>query len=419
MAPTSNILRVVHLNPSGQLGGAETSLLTLLASIREAGFEVALILGEDGPFRERVERLGVAVHVLPLPEGLARLGDSALSGRGRLARAAVLISGVLWAIPYVWKLASAIRRLRPSLIHTTGFKMHILGAWAKPASTPLLWHLQDYVGKRPLMRGLLAWHRRFCSLAIANSRSVARDLERQWGSRPQVVTLPNTVDVDVFAPHGPRLDLDELANLPPAPPGTVRIGLLGTFARWKGHHVFLRALSLLAADLPFRAYIIGGPIYRTGGSQFTFDELNAEVKRLGLGDRVGFTGFIGQSADALRALDVVVHCSTEPEPFGMVIIEGMSCGKAVIVSRAGGAAEIIEDGVDALCHTPGDAEELAAQIERLVRDEDLRLRLGAAGRRKVEARYARSLLQREITSLYEQQCLQSGHLTPSVAGGAE
>ena len=64
----------------------------------------------------------------------------------------------------------------------------------------------------------------------------------------------------------------------------------------------------------------------------------------------------------MRALDVVVHASTEPEPFGLVIAEAMACARAVVVSRAGGAAEIIEPGVDALAHAPGDAAELAECI---------------------------------------------------------
>ncbi len=58
----------------------------------------------------------------------------------------------------------------------------------------------------------------------------------------------------------------------------------------------------------------------------------------------------------MRALDIVVHASTRPEPFGLVIAEAMACGRAVITSAAGGAAEIVESEVDALTHTPGDVE---------------------------------------------------------------
>ena len=67
---------------------------------------------------------------------------------------------------------------------------------------------------------------------------------------------------------------------------------MATFARWKGHRVFLEALALLNPDLPVRGYIIGGPIYQTDGSQWSLAELKQEAERLGLRGKVGFTGFI-------------------------------------------------------------------------------------------------------------------------------
>ena len=103
---------------------------------------------------------------------------------------------------------------------------------------------------------------------------------------------PHAVDLDRFAPFGDRVDLDALAGLPQAPAGTVRVGLLGTFARWKGHETFLRALAQLPQELPFRAYVIGDSLYQTEGSQYSADDLRQSVSALGLSGRVGFTGFI-------------------------------------------------------------------------------------------------------------------------------
>src|SRR5438309_2205992 len=158
--------------------------------------------------------------------------------------------------------------------------------------------------------------------------------------------------------------LSTLAGLPPAG-DVVRIGLLGTFARWKGHITFLEAVARLPRDLRVRAYVIGGALYQTAGSQYTLDELRRHAAALGLSDRVGFTGFVTSPDEALRALDIVVHASTAPEPFGLVIAEAMACGRAVIASDAGGAREILTPGVDALGHTPGSASGLAARIVEL------------------------------------------------------
>jgi glycosyltransferase involved in cell wall biosynthesis len=121
----------------------------------------------------------------------------------------------------------------------------------------------------------------------------------------------------------------------------------------------------------------------------------------GLGDRVGFTGVVADSSAAMRALDIVVHASTDPEPFGLVIAEAMACAKAVITSGAGGARELIEPGVNALVHTPGDARSLAQAIDTLARDANLRARLGTAARTAAEQRFARRRLVNEFTPIYE------------------
>ena len=102
----------------------------------------------------------------------------------------------------------------------------------------------------------------------------------------------------------------------------------------------------------------------------------------------------------MRSLDVVVHASTSPEPFGMVIIEAMACGKAVIASQAGGAAEFFVDGENALGHPPGDAEFLSRQICRLACDAQLRRRLGEAGRATVERLFHGKRLAQELVAVY-------------------
>src|SRR5437762_10771501 len=106
-------------------------------------------------------------------------------------------------------------------------------------------------------------------------------------------------------------------------------------------------------------------------ANWRLEDLKRMAAGLGLEGKVGFTGFLTHPAEAMRALDVVVHASTKPEPFGLVIVEGMACGRAVIVSGAGGAAEFTVDGVNALEHAPGDAVGLARLMMRLAQDREL------------------------------------------------
>ncbi len=149
-----------------------------------------------------------------------------------------------------------------------------------------------------------------------------------------------------------------------------------------------------------RGYIVGEPIYTTAGSQWTHVELMRMADQLGLTDRVEFVPFQPDPADVYRMLDVVVHASTRPEPFGLTIAEAMSCGRAVVVSAAGGAVELFTDGVDALGHPPGDVDALAAAIHRLVTDGALRTRLGQAARETALRAFGVDRFARELVEVF-------------------
>ena len=139
------------------------------------------------------------------------------------------------------------------------------------------------------------------------------------------------------------------------------------------------------------------------------DEIRALARECGLADHVGFTGFVERPAAVLRSLDVVVHASTQPEPFGLVIAEGMACGRAVIVSRAGGAVELVEDGVTALTHAPGDVDGLAAAIESCASNPELRRQLGSRARQAAVRLFDPRVFAQAFVDLYR-------HVQPAEVG---
>jgi glycosyltransferase involved in cell wall biosynthesis len=396
---------VVYLVSSAQLGGTEASVLEMIGSFRDAHspWTFRVIAPDEGPLVERLRASGTPVTVLPFPAALARLGEagrmSTAAGRARFALE--FLRALLPAALYGRRLKRTLASCGPiAVVHAHGFKMQVLGARSLPPGASLVWHAHDYVSPRRASAKLLRRFAPRCSIVVANSMSVAADVRRVCGPGLLVAVMYNAVDLRRFAPEGPALDLDALGRAAPAPAQTVRVGLLATFGRWKGHEVFLRALAALPPRLAIRGYIIGGAQYGTAASQATEESLRRVAADLGLTDRVVFTGAVNDAAGALRALDVVVHASTEPEPFGMVIAEAMACGRPVIVSLAGGAAELVEDGVDALGHAPASVPELAARLTQLAGDRALRERLGTAARRSAEQRFDRSRLAIELTSVY-------------------
>jgi glycosyltransferase involved in cell wall biosynthesis len=403
-------MRILFLNPSGLFGGAERSLLDIIASLRAArpDWELRLVAGSDGSLIRRARAMNIVATVLPMPAALAQVGDSAVRGPAgaigaRLSVAASLLNSALATNRYTRMLAREIEQIAPTLIYTNGFKMHVIGTWAARSKAPVVWHIHDYVGARPVMSRLMRRQASRCGAAITNSDSVRRDLGRVCEDRVAATTVYNAVDLEQFSPAGPAADLDALADMSAAPLGTVRVGLVATMARWKGHDVFLRAIAELPASARprMRAYVIGGAIYPTRGSQLLPDELRASAQRLGISDCVGFTGFVDDVASAIRALDIVVHASTEPEPFGLAIIEAMACGKPVIVSAAGGAAEIAQLCGGAIPYPPGDSVALTGCIDRLICNPSERASLGAGGRASAEKFFRRSRLADEIIPILE------------------
>jgi len=402
-------MRVAYLNPSGQIGGAEACLLDLLASVREAepGWPLRLIVASEGPLVSKARALGVTTTVVPYPPLLARLGDAGTRGSGarhmdRIVLLQKLLSAGPAVVTYVRRLRCALNEFAPDVLHTNGFKMHILGLWSRPRQIPVIWHVHDYVRPRPIMTRMLRRYARHCSAVVANSRSVADDVQSLCGDGVRVHPVHNAIDLQRFSPTGPALDLDALAGLPQAEAGIVKVGLIATMGFWKGHSVFLEALAMLPLSLAVRGYIIGGPLYETDGSQYAVDELRRLAARLGISHKVGFTGFVEEPDAAMRALDIVVNASTQPEPFGLVILEGMACGRAVIASQVGGAAEIMTAGRDAMAHAPGDAASLGESIIRLATDADLRARLGKAGRATAERHFDRARLATDLIPIYRE-----------------
>jgi glycosyltransferase involved in cell wall biosynthesis len=124
------------------------------------------------------------------------------------------------------------------------------------------------------------------------------------------------------------------------------------------------------------------------------------VRELDLESAVRFTGDQDRTAPFLAGADVVVHSSRTPEPFGLVVLEAMLAGRAVVAPAAGGPLEIVEPGVTGLLVPPGDASGLAAAILTLFRDPSLRLRMGAAGRARARGLFSAGAMTRRFEELY-------------------
>jgi glycosyltransferase involved in cell wall biosynthesis len=156
----------------------------------------------------------------------------------------------------------------------------------------------------------------------------------------------------------------------------------------------------LLVSQPVRGYVIGGPMYQTIGSQYSKHELETLAKDLGIADRVGFTGYVESPAAAMRALDIVVHASTRPEPFGLSVVEAMACGLPVVAADGGGVAEIIRTG-GAIGVRQGSPDALASSLKNLIEVPQRMRDLAQKAREAAHRLCSPVRLAREITAYYE------------------
>ena len=400
-------MRISCLSVSDQLGGSEVALLRMVTALERLhpDWQFQIVLPGDGPLRASLNQTRAVCSVVAMPAALSQLGEWAAVQDGWRTGSQVALGiklcGTAAALPaYESRLRRVISEFHPHVIHTNGLKAHVLGARLGNRQAGLVWHLHEYISRRKLTRWLLRRYASRCSAIVANSTSVARDVACSIGPKPDVHVVANPVDLDVFAPTGTRLDLDRLAGLPAAPSGATRVGLVATYARWKGHEVFLDAMKQLALRSSIRGYIIGGPIYDTPNSQFTRRELQTMIDSRDLVGCVGLTGFV-EPAPAMRALDVLVHASTEPEPFGLVIAEAMACGRPVVTTGEGGAAELVAHGHDALVAASGEAGVLADAIQNLATNPALRAAIGQRARETALARFAPTAVASQLGRVFE------------------
>ena len=190
------------------------------------------------------------------------------------------------------------------------------------------------------------------------------------------------------------------------------IGVFGRLTPWKGQEVLLAALGrpALAAC---HAVVVGEALF-TDEDRHYAAALRERADTPALAGRVRFLGHRDDIPALMKACDVVVHTSTQPEPFGRVIVEGMLAGKPVIATDAGGAREIITHEQTGLLVPPGDAAALAAAVAQLRADSLFAEQLAAAGRAVAVERFTVTAMVNGVRQAVEDLPSARGH--PAFAG---
>jgi glycosyltransferase involved in cell wall biosynthesis len=240
-----------------------------------------------------------------------------------------------------------------------------------------------------------------CDHILVNSGFTADEQRiRSWRSRP-ITVVPYGTDVR-FMSDSERLKMRAAVNAEHSiSPDAPVIGMMARFDPWKGIDVSLRAAAPLLRERPELRFVLVGGQYRHFHAEYG-EYLRALVAHEGIAGQVIFAGFRMDVRPYLARMTVLVHSSRQPEPFGLTIIEAMASGVPVVAARGGGAAEIVEPGVDGLLHTPGNETELREELRVILDKASLRMAFSAAGLRKVDERYRPASMMQIIEAVYDE-----------------
>lgn len=339
--------RILSVQPVSDGGGSEHALIRMIRQLAADGWECHVAVPAPARLVEEYASAGAILHVVPMPR---------LTSSGSAARWVGFAAG--WPMA-VARLAKLVLRTDAGVVHSNS--LHSWVGWAAAALTgrPHVWHAREIVFQSSAalrVERFLARH--FAVQVIAVSAAVAAQLDRS-----NVVVVTDEADPAVFTP-GRAGSFRSRAGIPD---GIPLVGSVGRIDTWKGLDHLLDAFEIVRRHRPACELVVAGaPV---PGKEDYARSLEARASVM---DGVRWLGHRRDIAELMADVDVFVAVSTEPEPFGLVVVESLAAGVPVVAGAGGGPLEILgPEAVDAVTAAgrlvvPGDAQAIAEAVLSLM-----------------------------------------------------
>ena len=346
--------KILFVDHTAVMGGAELCLQDLAIAYSETS---KVLLFRDGPLGDSLKGAGVEVSFTSASQGMLDLRTS-----GGL--------NALKTIPELWNLAETIATEAKGydLILANSQKAFITAALATlRGSPPVCWYLHDILTAKHFSQinrqVAVLMANQFATKVLVNSEATGKAFVAAGGKEKLLSIVYNGFESQKFdevAESDVKAIRSELGI-----GEAILVGLFSRLSYWKGQHILLSAIK----ELPeVNVILVGEALF---GEQEYVSEIKALAAAPELKGRVHWLGFRNDIPTLMKACDIVVHTSTEPEPFGRVIVEGQLAQKPVIASAAGGALELIEHGVNGYLFPPKDVTGLKECLVNLISDRSL------------------------------------------------
>lgn len=384
-----NRILYCETNLDGTVGGSYFSLYFLVTRLDRTKYTPIVIFHRMNPVAERMQESGIDVRIIR--PGISVSGIKWI----RLMRLTALINSITAILLPALRFRAFLKRNSISLVHInngldTNYPVILA---ANLASVPCVVHQRGGIADDGLPFHIF---RKLVDKVICVSKSVARDTAAKRIPPSKISTIYNGIDPNLTLTRS-REEVRRSLGISDTSP---LVGISGTIRFWKGQDVVVKAIHLLKKTFPNITCLIIGDSPK---DQAEYEgKLHGLIEELAISNNVRFLGHQDRVFDFINAIDVPIHASTVPEPFGRVIIEAMSLEKPIVASRAGGVTEIVVEGETGLMFTPGDANELAACVAKLLENPDLARTMGRNGKLRVKEFFHADQTVKQVMALYRE-----------------
>jgi len=372
-----SVLTLIDMNPN-KLGALEEYALRLSSELIRRGNFAAVGFSESLPewLKEKFKASGIEVLKISSNKG---------------------------ALPLVRGLRETIAKYGLNILHATFYPFYspLLTLATIGNGCKLIYSDQEsrILHPQKSMRNLGRYFRnklyqRYIQAIIADAQFIKEcQIKDHFTSPDKVPVIYNGVNLQRFR----RSDTSQRSNILREFKISYELSVILTIAQciWaKGLNYFIDAANIIVKERPNSAFFIVGD----GPEKSAFEK---QTSALGLKDNIIFTGMRVDTEMFLSVADVFVLPSVWEEAFAFTLLEAMACGCPVVATRIGAIPECVVDGVTGILVPPRDARAAADAILKLLDDEELRLRMGAAGRKRVEEHFSLERWVNETIALYE------------------
>jgi glycosyltransferase involved in cell wall biosynthesis len=384
--------KILFFTHAERAGAAEDGLLDLMRKLGGERYENSVLFLTHSPAAALFEDAGFQARTLDTPEHIVSASESDFFTRGNVLDS---LGRVRDARRFKLDAAEFFEDSGADLIFTCAAKAHIIGGLAgREARKPVIWRAGDCFSN-PRARAAVSWlAKSTAGMVICNSKFVAAQFRRHRGIH---VVYDGADAEQLRRARAPEAVREELG----IPGGAPVIGMTTPPAPGAGHEVFLRAAARILEDIKEARFIVAGLDTPVAGENAFTALLHKLAADYGIQERIIFPGAEMQGRDILNAMDIFVHPSLKPEPFGLDIVEAMLLGKPVVSAATGGPEEIVRHTETGVMIEPSDSVAIARAVVQLIDNPEVARAFGENGLARANELFTREKSTAAIIGLIE------------------